>query len=259
MIEIKQEIKEILKNIGLDRAESQVCILLLEKNLQSIGEISKHIKLPRSSVHLACENLLTKGVLKISITGKRRNFYIENPKAILNFIEKEENILQAKKIQLNNILPKLISMFAQSQDSEPIDIEELKGEDGFVETFYKSLNQPKGSEVLRFGGDPELFTIERDKLKKYREDRMKKKIFTKLLQPKYEHSDFEIEDSKFKMREVRVLDKSIYNPKLNASIWQEYTAITIWDKGLHSVIIRNKAIADFMKQMFEIAWEKGKK
>jgi DNA-binding transcriptional regulator GbsR (MarR family) len=259
MIQIPQEVKDTFKEIGLGIAEQQVYVLLLQKGMLSIQEISNQLKFPRSSVHLACEELLKMGVVKVSVTGKRRSFYIENPKSIENFIEFKENDLKSKKLSLNSILPRLTAMYAISQDDEPIDIDELQGEEGFIKVFYSSLDQAKGGEVLRFGGDPTLFTVGRDQLKKYREERIKKSIFTRLLQPESPESDFEIKDARFKMREVRVLDKELYDPKINASVWGDNVAITVWDKGLHSIIIRNKAIAGFMKQLFEIAWERAKK
>lgn len=256
MIQIPQEIKQVLNDIGLDRAESQVYVILLKKGLLSVGDITKELKLPRSSVHLACENLIVKGVIKVSITGKRRNFYIEHPKDIENFLKQQENSISSKKIALSEILPRLIATYSAEQGSEPIDIEELRGEDGFVEVFYRSLNQSKNSEVLRFGADPIVFTVARERLAEYREQRMKKKIFTRLLLPESEHSKEEIKDARFKMRDVRILPKEIYNPNVQASIWGDNVSLTVWDKGLHSVVIRNKAIAEFAKQMFEIAWNK---
>lgn len=259
MLEIPQDIRKTLSEIGLDRTESQVYILLLSRGLLSIQEITNELKLPRSSVQLACENMLSKGVFKVSVTGKRRNFYIENPKQIENFIAFQENEIKSQKLALGSIIPRLTALYAVSQESEPIDIEEFQGEEGFIETFNRSLNQTKNGEVLRFGGDPTMFTIRRDELRQYRENRVKKKIFARVLQTKSEQSEFEIKDARFKMREVRVLDKDMYDPHIQASIWTDHTAITVWDKGLHSVIIRNKAIADFMKQLFEVAWKEAKK
>ncbi len=257
MIEIPQEIKKTLKDIGLDRTESQVYILLLKKNLLGIQDITDELKLPRSSVHLACESLLDRGVLKVSVSGKRRSFYVEQPKDIQQFIEYKEKEVEMQKLLLDSILPKLTALYATNQGSEPIDIEELQGEDGFIETFYRSLNQPKGGEVVRFTGNPEQFTVMREKLKGYREQRMKKKIYARLLQQDSPFSKEEIKNARFKMREVRTLPKELYNPSVQMSIWADHTAITVWDKGLHSVIIRNKALADTMKQIFEISWLKA--
>lgn len=259
MIEIPQEIKKVLKEIGLDRTESQVYIILVKKGLLSIQDITNELKLPRSSVHLACEDLVNKGVIKITNTGKRRTFYIEHPKDIENFLLQQEKNISSKKIALEEILPRLVATYSTAKESEPIEIEELRGEDGFVEIFYKSLNQPKNSEVLRFGSDPTVFTVARDRLVEYREERMKKKIYTRLLLTESEYSKEEIKDARFKMREVRILPKEVYNPNTQTSIWADNVTITIWDKGLHSVIIKNKAIAEFMKQMFEIAWKQARK
>lgn len=255
MLEIPTEIRKTLNNIGLDRAEQQVYMMLLNKNMLAISDLTREVRLPRSSIHLACENLLAKGVIKVLISGKRRNFYIENPKDIRQFIEHKEKEVAIQRISIDSILPKLNALYAVSQESEPIEIEELQGEDGFVEIFYRSLDQDKNGEVLRFAGDPDNFTVAREKLKKYREERMKKKIYTRLLQPESPSSKQEIKEAAFKMRETRILPKEIYNPKVQMSTWGDNTAITVWDKGLHSIIIKNKAISDTVKQLFEIAWK----
>lgn len=254
MLEIPQEIRQTLSEIGLDRTQTQVVMLLLKKNMLGIQDITNELKLPRSSVQLACEQLLERGVLKVAASGKRRSFYIEHPKAIKNYLSYEENSITTKKSSLENIIPRLTALFPTAIGAEPIEIEHLEGEDGFVEVFYRSLKQPKDSEVLRFGGDPAFFTVARDRLVKYREERMKKKIFARLLQPLSRYSEEEVKDSKFKMREIRFLQKELYDPKVNVSVWQDKVAFTVWDVGLHSVIVQNKAIADFMKAMFEIAW-----
>lgn len=258
MLEIKSDIKNGLKEIGLDFAQQQVFMILINKGLLNIQELTNELHLPRTTVHLACESLLASGVIKVSITGKRRYFYVDNPKNIEQIVLQEENKINSKKSIITSLLPTLLATFAQSQDSQTIDIEELQGEDGFVETFNRSLLQPKNGEVLRFGGDPEKFVIARDRLKSYREERMRKKIYTKLLQPETELSKDEKSDAKFKMREVRFLPKENYNIPIQMSVWQDSVAITVWDKGLRSIIVTNKSIADAMKQIFNLLWLQAK-
>src|SRR3989344_2064812 len=171
MLQIPEEIKNTLGNIGLDRTEMQVYMMLLKKNLLTIQQLTDELSLPRSSVHLACENLLEKGVLKVSVTGKRRNFYIEHPKDIGHALEQEENKIKSNRLSLASILPRPLALSSFLPEAEPIDIEELQGEDGFVEIFYRGLDQPKGGEILRFSGNPADFTVARDQLKGYREKR----------------------------------------------------------------------------------------
>lgn len=229
-------------------------MLLLKKNMLGVQDMTNELKLPRSSVQLACEQLLARGVLRVLVTGKRRSFYIEHPKAINNYLSFEENTIATKKLSLEKVMPQLMSVFPAAVGVEPIEVEHLEGEDGFVDVFYRSLSQPKGSEVLRFGGDPALFTVARSRLAEYRVQRIKKKITARLLQPLSHYSAEEVRDSRFKMREIRFLSKDLYSPMAHTSIWQDKIAMTVWDAGLHSIIITNKALADFMRQLFEVAW-----
>lgn len=257
MIEINKDIKDSLKQVGLDLAEQQVVMYLLANNMKTIQDITNELRLPRSSVQLACENLFERGVLRIDMLGKRRQFYIDQAKDIENYVLFDENKLLSNKQVLKKILPKLSNIQIKNHGVEPIVVQELSGENGLVEVFYRSLEQKIGGEVLRFGGDPEKFTVAREKLKEYREKRTKKKIFTRLLIPDSQYTSNEAKDARFKMRDVRFLSKETYNPEIHASVFDEHFTITVWDKGLHSVIIKNQKFANFMKQLFEIAWSKA--
>ncbi len=105
MLDIPKEIKETLKSIGLDRTQSQVCILLLKNNMLGIQDMVKELVLPRSSIQLACEQLLERGVLKVSLSGKRRSFYIEHPRAIKEYVEyASRQIAPLNKREANRVL-----------------------------------------------------------------------------------------------------------------------------------------------------------
>lgn len=254
MIEIPQGIKKTLKNIGLDTAEQQVIFHLFKNGVSKIADISYDVKLPRTTIHLAVENLINKKVLGVTIIGKRRMVYIEKPEKIHKIIESEQEKVNKKISELESIMPELRNFFAIRGESEQIDVEYLEGEDGFVEVFFRSLEQDKGGEVLRIQGDTETFTVARDRLKNYGPARRKKGIFARNLMTESPMSQDEIKESQFKLRETRVLPKSILNPNLHFTIWKNHVSFTIWDRGLRSVIITNKSIYNFMKMMFEIVW-----
>ena len=164
---------------------------------------------------------------------------------------------QKKVSELELVLPELRVFFALRGDSEKIDIEHFSGEEGFVKIFYLSLEQEKNGEVLRMSGEPEKFTVARDQLKGYREKRLKKRIHARILMTDSPQAEEERQEAKLKFREVRCLPKAIFGPNIHLSLWTDHVAITIWDQGLHSIVITNKSIADFMKMMFEIAWNQA--
>jgi len=258
MIEIPQSIKQSLKEIGLDTAQIQTVFFLFKNGLVTIADIAAGVKLPRSTIHLAVENLIERGVLGTTTSGKRRLIYVENPEKIRNYIEHDKLVAQKKLSEFEILLPELRSFFALRGDSEKIDVEHLEGEDGFVEVFYRSLDQDRDGEVIRMSGNPEKFTVARERLKEYRIRREKKRIFSRMLMTDSPLIAGEKEEARLKSREVRSLPANIFNPNLQISLWKDHVAITIWDSGLHSIVITNKSIYEFMKMMFEIAWSGAK-
>ena len=254
MIEVPQKTKQSLKNIGLDTAQIQVVFFLFKSGIAAIADIAAGVGLPRSTVHLAVESLIDRGVLGVAASGKRRRVYIENPEKIRKFVEFEQLEAQKKLSELDLLMPELRSFFALRGDAEKIDIEQLSGEDGFVEVFYRSLDQEKNGEVMRFSGESERFTVARDRLSEYRERRIRKHITARMLMTDSPQAEVEKQEAKLKFREVRSLPKSVFAPNLQVSIWTGHVAITVWDSGLHSVIITNNSIAAFMKMLFEISW-----
>lgn len=258
MIEIPQKLKDSLKEVGFDFAEQQSIFYLFKHGLSNIADIVKGVALPRSTIHLAVEKLIERGVLATTTLGKRRMVYIEKPEKIKKFVEHEQSITNKKMAEVELILPELRTFFALRGNSEQIDIQHLEGEDGFVETFFKSLEQDKNGEVLRFSGATETFTVARDRLKGYGVLRRKKNINARMIIPESPMAEDEKNEARVKLRETRILPASIFNPNLHITIWPNHVSITIWDQGLHSIVITNKSISEFMKMMFEIAWMQAK-
>lgn len=260
MIKIPKTIKENLKSLGFDRTEQQIIFFFLQaKKASSIADIVKVSGLPRSSIHLSVEKLLERNVLSATRIGKRRAIFLEKPERITEFIEYENQLITQKMKKMQQVLPELRSLFSMSGEVEKIDVEFLEGEDGFVEAFYRSLDQKKGGEVLRFSGPTEHFTKARHRLKEYGEQRRKKDIFSRLLLTESPYSEEEIKEARRKKRETRVLPKEIFNPHTHVSIWNNHVCFTVWDNGLHSIIITNKSIYEFIKTLFELAWNQAKR
>ena len=103
MIEIPQDIRKTLKDIGLDSAEQQIVFYLFKNGLSNIADIALGVKFPRSTVHLAVEHLIEKNVLAVTILGKRRMVYIEKPERIRKFVEYDQAEANKKMINKMNI------------------------------------------------------------------------------------------------------------------------------------------------------------
>lgn len=254
MLQINQNIYQKLKMVGFDTAEQQVIFHLFQSGGSTVADIAKNVKLPRSTIHLAVETLLKQEIIQASQSGKRRIVYIEKPEKIRKIIENEQKEVHKKQEILESVLPDLRTLFTLRGDGEKIDIEHFEGESGFVETFWRSLEQEKGGEILRIAGDIETFTVGRQNLKQYGVQRRKKKIFAKHIITESPLADDELKEAPLKQRDVRVISKNLIDPKVHVAIWKNHVSFTVWDKDLHTVIITNRSIYTFMKSIFEVLW-----
>lgn len=254
MIQINQEIYQKLKAVGFGTAEQQVIFHLFENGGSTIADIAKSVRLPRATVHLAVETLLKQEVIQTSYSGKRRVVYIEKPEKIRKIIENQQKEVHKKEEILESVLPDLRTLFTLRGEGEKIDIEHFEGESGFVETFWRSLDQEKGGEILRIAGDIETFTVGRQSLKEYGVKRRKKKIFARHIITESPLADDELKEAPLKQRDVRVISKNLIDPKVHVAIWKNHVSFTVWDKDLHTIIITNPSIYTFMKSIFEVLW-----
>lgn len=256
---IPNDVKEALYHVGFSRADVQIIYHLFSNNLSTIRQITEDTELPRSSIVYSLDELQRKGVVSTQDHGARKLYYIDKPETLIQYINREEQAIQEKYQALNNVLPSLKTMFAQWRDHEPIETETLIGEAGLVECFMRGLNQPKGSEILRFGTDSRHFVRARDQLKDFYKLRTEKEIFAKLLLPRNEHAETEQIRSHDRFREVRLLDESIYKPHCQTAIWGDFVSFTAWDEGLETIIIKNSSIAELHRQLFNALWSQARK
>ncbi len=256
---IPQDIKQALYHIGFSRAEVHIIYHLFKNNLSSVTEMAKDTELPRSSIVYSLEELQRKNVISTQEHKNKKVYYIDKPETLIEYINKEEAIILEKYETLKNVLPSLKTMFSQWRDCEPVETEVLRGEDGLVECFMRGLDQPDGSEILRFGTDSRYFIRARDRLKDFHIKREAKNISVRLILPDNPHSEIEQSRAKLRSREVGLVNESIYNPTCQTAIWGDYVSFTAWDEGLETVIIKNSTIANLQRQLFEVLWSQARK
>jgi len=253
----KEDLKENLIKLGLTKAEIEVYFYLLSHGSQSIQEITKETKLPRSTINLTIEKFLADNIVRFYMVGKRKNYVIEDPENLINLITKQEREMQLKKAAFQQLLPKLDTIhFLKSQGD--IKVEFLEGEEGFKKQYLKTLELKKGQEILRFGVSSEKFTILPEFLREYRDEKNKKGIRTRLLLPEGELAKMVQGDDKNDLRETRFLDKKTYDPKGMITIWDNKLSFTAWDKKLKTIIIDSEPMAEIMRSIFETCWKSEK-
>lgn len=254
----KDNLEKRLIEAGMSEAEAKVYLMLLSKPSMSIQEITDAINIPRSTVSVAIDKLLSVGVISSFTYGKRKNFAIKSVDAIENYIADAEREIQARKAGLGQLISSLRQSHFLSSGSS-VELEVLRGEEAYKELYTRALKLKAGEEVLRINVESEKFIFAREFFREYSQQKNKKKIKTRLLLPESALGKGVQERDKIGFRETRFLPRNIYNPDAAISIWSDTVSLTVWDENLETVVVHSKQLVDIFRSIFELLWKNAKK
>ncbi len=230
---------DVLVQIGLTKNEGKVYLALLELGPSLAGQVSRKTGLHRRNIYDITERLIQKGVIGYIIKNNRKLFQAASP-------DRLKEILDEKQQSLDEILPKLNSLYEQTKEKQETNF--FKGTEGLKTIFQDQL---EAKEILILGASNSAFEILPFYFKWYDIDRKKKKIKVKIIA----NSQF---TKPIPLSEIRYLPKKYTNP-LAINIWQDKVAIILWKNPPLAIVIKNKEIADSYKKYFELIWKSAKK
>lgn len=236
--------KEILKKLGLSENEIEIYFYLLKKSKLSPLEISLETKIERATVYRELIRLKERGLCtEISENGKKR-YIATNPEKLI------ENLNQIK-IEVEEIIPKLLKL-KQNNPKKETSVEVFEKKEGIItimseaanaEEYYSIGKIEKLNELIEF--QSKVWTNRIGLTKKQRG----KILFTK-------------EDEKLvpisKYEKVKFLPKELEN-SVPFYIYDDIVLIFLVNSEKPiSIRIRNKDLADTMKDYFNYVWNKTK-
>lgn len=237
---------EQLKNLGLNRSESQIYIYLLENGLSTPPQIAKGTNIARTN----CYNILFKlkggNLIEEQTNNKRKAYIASDPEALLRTLDKQRE----STIQL---LPDLRALYT-TQKNKP----KIKFYDGFeqVKALYQQSLEAK--EIYAIGSTNKLWNLDNNFLKKYYSSVTNRNIiFHDLLS----QDSTDVTES----TSLPIL-KGLYNQKYlpkkytdaptDILIWDDNIALITLSEPIFGTILNNKLLAETFKMLFAIIWEK---
>ncbi|HLD17620.1 MAG TPA: helix-turn-helix domain-containing protein [Patescibacteria group bacterium] len=247
-------IEKQLKAFGLGDTDAKIYLLSLQLGPSTVQELAKMNRLNRVTVHSAVERLIEKGFLFESRKGKRRLVVASDPKTLRRLAEAKKAEVERMTEGLEGVV-ELLEKF-QSTDRYFPTVRFYEGTQGFHVMFEETYRAK--SDVLVFSYVP-IFekAVGEENLKTYFEKRAKHGIHTKLLFP-----PSEIAERIHKQRnpynvEVRLIPKE-YSWNAALFVWNDSVALHSLKEGrLTSTIVENKDIANMMRTMHALIWERS--
>lgn len=247
---------EHLTNAGLSEGEAIIYDFLLKNGEKSAGDIIEGTGLKRGNTYNILESLVTKSLIIQAEKNKVAHFRIENPRALLDYIDNRKIELNNKKHALEGILPSLISQY-QLNTNKPV-VSYYEGEDGISKVIEDTLTS-KG-ELLQYMDIEEIHKHIKKVSVGYLEKRKKLNIKKKILCLNSAYAlNYYKDNTKNEYSEVHFIEKLETSFDVSMHIYDNKVSYFSFTGGkLIGVIIDDTNIANMHRHLFNDLFEKSK-
>lgn len=241
-----------LQNIGLNQKESDVYFTLLTIGSGTVSEIAKRSNINRTTGYDILNSLSNKGLVVISGKEPKQEYRCENPDKILKFLKRDIEKKQEDFRYAEILLPELKSIYKSGARPQ---VKFYEGKEGLEEVYEDTLT---ATEPIRaYATVDDMHNALPNYFPKYYKRRADKGISIRAIIPKTEIGEERGERDKLEKRETAFVppDKYYFSPEIN--IYDNKVMIASWREKL-GIIIESTEIADAMKKIYELAWDRAK-
>ena len=247
-------LEKYLQDLGLTDKEAGLYVTMLGMDNASVLELSKKTKINRTTVYLVLESLMKKGLASEIQIDKKTHYQAEPPERLETYVERQKIVLEEQAKRVKDLIPQLKSVERESGE-RPV-VKYFEGREGIISSLEEFLKGPKTEEFtyLLYPKDlvDEIFTEEEKR--KYRGMRLTKKIKSQSL---YTLKNGELQSDEMATR-IKI-DGNKYPITCDISIYGDRMRINVLGKGLASIFIQSKDVAETFKSLFKLALDNIKK
>jgi len=236
------KIEQILEKIGFSENESKVYLACLEKGLASAQDIAKKAGLKRTTTYSVLAYLVNRGVVAKTLVRNKTRFVAEPPEKLLNLVvEIQSNITK--------ILPELEAIYNKNEVKPKIAF--FEGEHA-IHNVYEDTLKERPKEILEWNTNAFFERFPRGY--NYISRRITLGIKVRRIAGKGSLWDTRHKNlDKIELAETRIVPKELFDPRIEVNIYGDKIAFMNYAENM-SVIIESKAIADAMRQAYELSW-----
>jgi len=245
------ELKD-LEKLGLNKNEAKVYFGLLQKGQATASELVKFIGIHRNIIYDNLEKLIEKGLVTYIVDGTKKKFIAENPEAIVEFLNNEENKIKERIETAKDFIPEINKILASKKEKQEAYL--FRGMNGIKKILSEILCSKEFWVIGVSNASVEVlgeifwknFNIKR-KAKKIKENLLFNYDFKNIAN---------IIPSKFSVH--KVLPKEL-TQSTEILIYNNKVAITVYSKEPIGIVIEDGEVFKTFKQQFAFLWKIAKK
>ncbi|MBI3337114.1 MAG: hypothetical protein HY005_00620 [Candidatus Staskawiczbacteria bacterium] len=244
-----------LTEFGLSEKEAKVYLALLELEVATVNETAKSANINRSSTYVVIESLKKKGLVSTSEDKKIQRYIAVSPEMLLREAEDKAKKTEDIKNKISNIIPELKALHKDTKHKPRVVVYE--GKQGLINAFENTLNNKE--KMMRVSSSPgNLEKIISDYLIQYVNKRINLGIKMHGIHPNDKIHRGYIINSPRNFDTYILVPKKKYQFPTDLAIWDDKIGFMSDQNGGISITIQNDIIAEAMKNIFDLAWERAK-
>jgi len=236
------KLDQALKDFGLAENEAKIYLATLQLGSASVYKISQKAGLPRPTGYVILERLQNKGL--VSTFHKKNILYYnaEDPKKMVDRARQKADGLE-------DVLPDLRALFSGAEEKPSV--RSYTGLDGLKIIYEELLDE--ADEITGFGTVDDTRMTLNDYFKRYVKRRAKLKMPVRIIvSDGMIAREFQEKDPR-EIRQTKILPEGT---EVHGwyYVWKDKIALITFQNDLHSLIIRNEALAQLIRTNFEVMW-----
>jgi len=233
----------MLEELGLNEQEAKTYLALLKLGGSHASAVAKEVGVKRTTIYAILTALANKGAILVYFRKNNKFYYAQKP-------HKLRDLFENKLKMFDSMIPFLESMEKKEVRKIGLRFIETKEE---LEKFYDDIIvEYKNKEYYVIGNTQAWEAVSGDSFHRYRKDRVKNNVRTKLLlshDSKIEN--FDVENG---VREFRHLPEK-YKFKGTINIFDDKILVVSPELTSLAVVIAIPAMVDVFQSVFEIIWD----
>ncbi|MFA6427238.1 MAG: helix-turn-helix domain-containing protein [Candidatus Magasanikbacteria bacterium] len=233
-----------LQEFGLSIKEAKVYLACLQLGPAPVQNIAKVASLHRVSTYDVLDDLISKGLVQQTPSGKKRLLEAVDP-------DKIYQSLHDKEISFINLLPELRAI--QNKTNKKPKVLYYEGKENVWQAYLDRIRHDMTQkENLVYGTSTELLTIFPEEYKKFTKERIRRGIKARIIVEKSKFGLQEAKRAKEELRDVKFLPDGKFF-KSHTIIYGDRVMTVSWDSMI-LVIIEDQANADNQRFVWEMLW-----